>query len=436
MANLDDEFKALAQQAAEEEASKAKRGSGGDFEVAKWTGLQKGKMKIIRALGGFPSYDGSPTKNNFDSRTIRSCHIKGDNGKQLRAILPLMDHSHILWRIIDRVMESEWGDDKKRHFIQEKKNPEIFNMVSKNNLVPGTPAHKMDRGWSGREYFVMNCIDREPDMYSWSKENKHAVLLSKNVTLGINSTGKNVEYAEEGIPAYGFTNLLNTNIFKYYGDWEKYDIGIEKLGQMQNPIKVINAVKHSEEVPPELQPFIVSTPLTEEEMSWVRYDLNKFFSVTSATKIFNRLKLSIKKIDVALGTHFEDELRSLVEEEAKSKPKNFTEEKAEEDKEVEIPFKEEDGTAFSDVKMTIGKPVTEQNETFIEVRTKEFSKAPKGYAILSNEDKVKISAFKQVGDTYEFSYNTPDSDKKARCPQCDTISPTSFKSCPNCGLVY
>lgn len=435
MANLDDDFKALAQRAAEEEAVKAQRGSGGDFEVVKWTGLEKGKMKIIRALGGFPSYDGSPTKNNFDSRVIRSCHIKGDNGKQLRAIIPLLDHSHILWRIIDRVMETEWVD-KKKVFIQEKKNPEIFNMVAKNNTVPGSPAHKMDRGWTGREYFVMNCIDRDPTVYGWCKTNKHTVLLSKNINLGTDNKGRPVEYAEEGVPAYGFTSLLNTNIFKFYGDWEKYDIGIEKLGQMQNPIRVINAVKHNEEVPPELQPFVVSTPLTEEEISWVRYDLNKLFQITSATKLFNRLKLSIKKIDVALGTHFEDELRYLVEEEAKSKPKNFTEESRDEEKEGEVPFEDGVETAAPKVKMTIGKPVGEQNETIIGVRAKQTTDVPKGYATLSKEDKAKISAFKQVGDTYEFTYSTPDSDKKARCPQCDAISPTSFKSCPNCGLVY
>ena len=56
-------------------------------------------------------------------------------------------------------------------------------------------------------------------------------------------------------------------------------------------------------------------PLTEEELSWERTDLDKIYPTTSYQKIYNRLKLFIQQVDAAFKTNFTDELEKLVEDE-------------------------------------------------------------------------------------------------------------------------
>jgi len=69
-----------------------------------------------------------------------------------------------------------------------------------------------------------------------------------------------------------------------------------------------------------------SDPMTDEEKSWAKVDIDKITQVTSYRKIKNRLGAFIKSVDGALGTSFTEKLEKLVEQEkaewdAKSKNK-------------------------------------------------------------------------------------------------------------------
>lgn len=420
-----DDFKAFASKVETDERDRAARiRSGGaqrEYTEVKYTGLEKGKMKIIRGLGGVPNSDA----DNFTSRTIRHAQVVADDGKRIRVILPSKaEHpDYILWKVIDRVTEVEWVN-KNKIFVHEKRHNDIFRMVTVNNYPEGSNQAKFDKGWAGRDYFVMNCIDRE--MMDWHKTNKHSVILSKQINTITTDDGKTLEFPEEGVPAYGFTNVLALNIFKFYGDWRNYDLGVEKLGLMQSPFRIINASKHEEEVPDELRPFIVVGPLTEEEASWEMYDLSKIFGVTSHTKLYNRLKLSIAKIDAALGSHYVDELKSLADMEAKERQEraaSFDPSSLEE-------AMNSDATNPDKITPDI------LNHEIKETRSATSIGEPKGFAGLIPDERASITSWvpKTSGQGYNIVYTS--AAKQYECPQCTTPSPEIFTSCPGCGLKF
>jgi len=423
----DDAFAAFAEQIEREELQKQERRSGGsfNFEKQKWTGIPKKGAVVIRALGEAPNSGAS----KFTSRTYRFSKIKGDNGKEMHVRLPLLkdEPEHIMWKIINKVLTVDYKDNVK-YFVYEKASPEMFNMVRYNGLPANSERRMYEKGWSGQDMFVMNCLDRNPDVYAWSRENKHSVLLSKDVNIVTDKlTGKTMEFIAPGVPSFGFVNALAHNLFKYYGDWKNYDIKIEKTGQNTAPYAVANASEHLQEVPALLKPFVVKGDLTEEELSWEMYDLDKLFAVTSYTKLFNRLQKSISSIDLVLGTHYFEELKSLAEEEEKNKKSDS-------------PATVEDESDFEEEKV---KPLTVTTDVPVRAKRQEAVGIapvvvnPKGYDKLSAEEKKMIVAMTNVsGDTWDILYEGTGSAKIVACSICKTPSPDSFATCPGCAALF
>lgn len=419
----DDAFKALANQVEQEEREKAERKANGGFtyEKLKWVGIPQHGTKIIRGLGEAPNTYAS----KFTARTVRHAIIRADNGKDIHVNLPnpSEDDSHIMWRIINHVLQVEWVD-KKKTYLYEKSCPEIFDMITHNRRPAGTDLWKYDKGWSGQDMFIMNCIDRDPVVYEWSKQNKHSVLLSKGVRTRKTPDGKVLEFPTQGVPAYGFINLLAQQVFKFYGDWREYDLSITRTGQTTTPYFIKNASANLLEVSEELKSFVVNGSLSEEEKSWELYDLDKLFHVTSYTKLFNRLRKSIAQIDVAFGTHFEEELKALADEEVKMR--KASEETFNEDLEPEDDVVEE--------KVILGAPSNPAITSRVP-RTTVSVGVPKGYSRLSPSEQALISSMRhKEGNTWEIEYNT--TGRIAGCNICKTPSPETFSVCPGCGADF
>lgn len=421
MSNIisDDVFEAYAQEqeaiarAAQNNAGSAAGFAGAPYEVIQWTGLEPNRMKLIRAVGGPPD----SKIDNFTARTCRIARIIGDDGRQFRCILPERsdDPSHILWRIMARVNAVEWVNGKKVNIV-ESKHPDIFNIVNHNGLLPGDKRFVFDRGWAGRQVLIMNVIDRE--QMEWHRQNKHTMLLSRSIGEGPDGT----KYPEEGVPSWGFSSLL-ANIFKYYKSWEKYDIGITRTSIKEVPYKIINACKYIDEVPEYLRQFIVDGPLTEEEASWERYDLSKLYKVTYYTKIYNKLRLTIGKIDAVLGTRFLKELEDLVDKEK-----------------AELAAQQ----ASEAPAVSVSKPVDADTSTTA-VRARAVSTATKpsfdtsllkGWNKLKPEEQASIGGIVvKDGRVTEIQYTDPNATLLA-CPSCRIPAPESILVCPNCGLDF
>jgi len=420
----DDSFADFAKKAEAESKARQTRGSGSgsfQFEEVHWTGLVSGRPKIIRAIGGAPDSGESPAT----AVTRRISWITGDNGKKFRAILPEKDDNpdHLLWKVIAAVNETTYVN-KVKVFIHQQKNPELFRMINKNGLEETDKKAMFDTGWMGKTKFIMNCIDRE--QIAWHKENKHTLLLSKSV----NVDGDKV-YAEEGVPAFGFVNLLATGIFKFYKDWRNYDLGITRTGLKETPYRIVNASKYFEELPDDLQKLVASGALTAEELSWETYDLQKLFKITPMTKIYNNLKLSIQKIDARLGTKFDKLFKEAVEKEADEKELN----KRDDEEIVPDSGQDQSWNPENDVKVVFAPKARERKTETAKSTGGDTSSLP-GWGNLNEDERSVITGFttdSKGAITVQYSMNT---DELLKCGTCGVPSPETFGHCPACGMDF
>ena len=424
MATSDDAFAAFAKQAEQESKQRQEVKKPFEFTEMHWTGLNPNVPKIIRAVGGAP--DSKEDKGTAVTRRIS--WIIGDDGKKFRAILPEKadDPDHLLWRVIAAVNETTYIN-KKKVFIHEDRNPELFRMVNKNGLSEMDKKAMFDTGWMGKTKFLMNVIDREK--MDWHRKTKHTLALSKSV----NETNDGKVYADEGVPAFGFSNLLATGVFKFYKDWRKYDLGITKTGLKETPYRIINASKYKDEIPEDLQALVSEEAwLTQEELGWEVYDFEKLFKYTNMTKIYNHLKIGIQKIDARLGTKFDKMFKEAVEKET-------------EERELAA-GREDSGVVTPDNGDTSWNPmndVVEAPKAVEAPKTREKKAAApagidasllKGWDVLNEEERQLITAVKTEKGQVVVSYSS--GDEILKCQQCGVGSPESFGHCPSCGLVF
>ena len=318
----DEEFAAFAKRAEEEAAQQNKSGSSftpKDYDKIEWVGLEE-KAKIIRIVGGAPSSmrPGSHV-NPTDAHEIFVSTILDDNGKRMKLKLPLhaddISHEHIMWRIINKVNDVKWvkGADGKSTKVNVNEQYPWFEKVNKGGFAPTDKSYQYSKGWKGQQVVIMNVIDREDN---WCAENKHTKLLSKKLS------GDNGEFAEIGVPSFGFCSALS-NIVKSYGSWERYDVQVRRTGQKTTPIDVKQATLYKknglvqELDKDKLQYVSLNETLTPEELEYERYDISKFFAPTTYQKILSKLGNTIKSIDVDLRTNFYEELQALAEKEKK-----------------------------------------------------------------------------------------------------------------------
>ena len=451
-ADLDDEYRAYAQQVAEEEAERKAGGGSYEFEEIKWVGLDKPitgtalKTKVIRALGGVPNTNKTP----YDARTIKIAEIICDDNKKRRFILPSYDENkaYLFWRIINNVTAVTWVD-KKKVFTNELTHPDVYQMVKNNNFPIGSMQQKTTYGWSGRDMFLMNCIDRS--QMAWHRENKHTMLLSKEIRKWSAPDGKLIDFPEQGVPAYGFVQLIAADLFAYYGSWNNYDIGIQRTGTMSSPYKVFNCEKNPEKVSAEAKGFIVTGPLTDEEKAYELYDFTKLFRVSSYTKWWNNLKNKIATIDIALGTHYHSELKSLVDQEKKEREEQRAAKEAE-DKANGVTTESSVATVSIasnplisagqppvdppvDLLTTAGQPpVASTVETRTApsvtntVQTQCVENLPKEF-----KDQIESFGFDATG---KFTIKYKGNETTVGCTVCKTPSPKSFPQCPKCGVQF
>ena len=446
----DDEFKAAAKQAEAEERAKAaerkaRAANGGGFTKIKWTAVpQTPGMLILRFLGKHPDlHYGTtvPTITPTDARVINLSRVIADNGKQMDMILPLYERNsnHIMWRIYDRINTVTWVEVKdekdptkkknEKRYINQSKYPEIFNIVNYNNLPETAMERKyiLGRGWKGKELLIVNVIDRA--IYDWHQANKHSALLAKKITHKSYADGTENEFIEKGVPAYGLSGPL-TKLRMVYGDWEQYDIAFERTGQKETPGEAFNASKNPEKVLDEtLQALISSEPLTEEEASWEQYDLDKIFGESSYIKLWNRLHLTIEKIDAQLGTFYADELKKLADEEA-SKKMDFP---PKDDEEEPAPEAEPEAEAAPE------EPLRRTVKPAVSTVTLEPKDLP-GYKVLTDKEKSLIASVgaapAQGKRDWKIVFTDKASKRTAPCPECETMSSEEFEHCPGCGVTF
>lgn len=450
-----------------------------EYEAIKYVGLSKEHPTIVRFVGNFVSEDPKAHRPNpSDMKFMHISKIKSDDGKTTFYLyLPLRgddpEQDHLMWRIIDKVYAKEWVKDPatgKNKPIETFKinHPDVYEKVNKGGYTEadGKWPYMYARGWKGPEMMLINVIDRRDD---WCKTNKHTKLISKNV----NVTAEGKEYAEFGVPAYGFfgplTNLRNN--FKM--GWEKYDVVITKTGEkldtvtnmfngtaFTNPAAIAANLDKSMGISADEYKFISQEPaLTEEELNYGRYDLDENFRVTSYRTIDKYLGKTIQLIDNALNddalkagenanSHFYADLQALVKEEAaawaKERAATEANDAAPTATPTQAPAAPEAQPAPSFETMAPvqeAAPVARTVSQEASGLSAEKLAVLKGYNELSTEQKsyIKDVVLNSDGTLNHIEW-TETAPSLLDCPQdmggCGQLSPNSFSVCPVCAKHF
>jgi hypothetical protein len=450
---LDDSaFKAYAQRV-KEDADKKPGGNfpRTDYIDVKWSGLETGKNKFYRLIGAPPGLN--KIRRTFDAIELNICDVKSDDGKRMQIKLPLhadqQANDHILHRLYAKITEAEWIN-KKRINKYENKYPELWLAATKLGFKPEDgPSFTYATGLKPRKVVVFNCIDRMDD---WCKDNKKTKLLSKIVNTSTADSGDIIEYPATGIPSFGFINKLAETISKY-GNYEKFDIAIKKTGDKTSPYEVRNVsylkgkdslddVINDDGTDLEVDRIIVGG-LTDEELAYERYDLDKLMKPTSHTKLLRRIPAVFKLCDACLGSHFYDELESLSEaekvewaklygtsDEAEAEQKatetsavakSIVVEKTIEDKKTDLPKRES--------RKAVGTPniLSEKKIALL-----------KGWGQLTDEQRswIKDVKVKPDGTIDEIEWIDEKADALLYCDNCNILSPNDLTVCPACSSTF
>lgn len=394
-----------------------------DYESIEWTGLEPGKDKVIRILGNPPGFgEAKPS----DARVVIISRIVADDGKMIRVCRPSYEYfvnngeapEYFLDKVIRAAKGCRWINGKRVCLLQEK-NPALYDKVDKNGFDPSDFRYKIDKGWAGRAVFLANVIDRS--QMDTHRSTKHSMLLSKKI-----SYKGDKEYAEDGVPAYGFVDKIIPKVVAY-GPWEGYDLSVRKTGQMSNPYQVCVASRVPEEVQSDVRQYIVTqTELTEEEASWERYDLNKLYATTSYTKLWNRLRDTIRAIDKELDTHFYEELKELADKEKEKLKSEEAEAKEEEISEVATVTE----AAPFDINPAPKAPIKERRAPARDIN---WSLLPYAGSLSDSQKAMIKSVTKQEDGSICVDYDTDET--IYRCINGCSIDgiPESFTICPVCG---
>lgn len=451
----DDEFAAFAKRA-EEEAKNANNNGGSysprEYDPIKWVGLEE-KAKIVRIVGGAPaSMKPGAHINPTDAHEIFVSSILDDNGKKMKLKLPLhsddISHEHIMWRIINKVNEVEWvkGADGKSTKRFKNESYSWFEKVNKGGFAPTDKQYQFAKGWKGQQVIIMNVIDREDN---WCTENKHTKLLSKKVTYG----DEGQEFAEVGIPSFGFCTELS-KIVASYGSWERYDVQIRRTGQKNLPIEVKQATLFKknnilQELDKDKVPYVsLNETLTPEELSYERYDIAKFFAPTSYQKLLSKLGNTIKGIDSDLRTNFYNELQSLAEKEKKEFEEIYANEIAKPTQSTPAPttpvqetFVASEPVAQPATRSVVREAVTPAPSTSL---TSDKIALLKGWDKLTAQEKDAIVDVVKNPDGTLADIIYKDGLTLLSCPEtypdgskgCGINAPDFFKTCPSCGKSF
>lgn len=436
----------------EEKDLKKKGGFFANYEQIEWCGLEN-KKDVVGRLIGRPI---ELRKNSTDPNFVYFSKLLNDNGTS---------YSEIRWKV------KEDGSIDENWILAE-----LYLAITKREWVKYTDGHKNDKGYDGEYHYVhkdkpsfirlmqnrrkdasakfispkakyakrllVNWLDR---MDNWCKENKHYKLLSSKKNLWKDDDNGNPIYISDfGVPEMVYTRIMD-NVIAYRDSWD-LDIIITKN---YNPNDLANAyiVKDifEDKISKEAKEIGKYDPLTEEEKSYVAYNIDNLCKPTSYQKLLKNFigLFTYADADTGMKYDFVNRLKKLAEEEAKENAAN----KKEDIVEVETDIKEEN---IIEVNTKAEVPV-ETVEVKVETATRQSSASksiedlckenfPKWESVPKSEQQEfldQIERFEGKVPIYKKPNEAlPCMDAKCKFVDSDirTVFPNSIFNCPICGI--
>ena len=442
-----------------------------NFTPIEWAGIRKDKEIVGRIVGN--PYE--MKENPWDVKIILYSEWLNDAKTSFVKITwPMIesgekflpDPNWILTRLYNAVHDGGWteytedmvnGDDiiKKNDgkIIRRKGGKEInvywnhihstkscFQRLQKQNNIRATDKYPKNVFPSPR--VILNWIDRHD---SWCKENKHTKLLSakKNPYTFKNDEGKEqiIYYIDKGIPFKLYQKIWE-NVVDPRHEWYENDIGLDivlKLGADKEYI-VRDALE--DKISEESKQIIVSTPLTEEEKNYEKYNLDEIFKPTPYVRLKNNLISIFKLVDAELNKNFTEELEELAFEEAKEQSLNVDDNTlsvtneiytgqqiSQEEKELNEDFK--NSIENEDVKIESSQRKVRISSIDTESKLKSFLNWDK----LDDDDKQDLKNGIDMFDEKDNIIWKQDV-VLLPCDSCGKNLPNTVLNCPYCGIHF
>ena len=309
--------------------------SNGSFTPAPVATVKPRNKALVRLVGSY--------------RCFNKTFVKDDKGESMLLIMPAFINNKsetpsILSDFIDKVltrvfvpyteeeMAKNVGTEREgkrgvSKFIYENSNDaaytpeqnarlnEIYWNVKKCGTTPATNQwYAQQRNWHGQTIFVQNVIDRFD--YAWHQEHKTTKLLVKSSTV----KGNKVNNKEISLFSVG------SGLAELADSYHNFDYDILMVpGAKDNEVWKIKNVSKAKAVgfldeikkdltDEEIALASVNEGFTQEEQGWDPIDIDKFYHVTSAKNIVERLGKTIGDFDAIVGTTFLKDLQAQVKE--------------------------------------------------------------------------------------------------------------------------
>jgi len=455
------------------------------YEEYEVLGLEDDKDKVFRIVGLPPGFRENPTDTKFllqskimkdDKKGYFICNWKYylDDNKR-----PVLDEDWFLTKWYKEVTESKWVDypdgktdenGKKGRYMPIHADSEVQKTVSLN--ISDHINNKFPPNFFPKVRFLANVIDRHDD---WCKENKHTKFLSSKKTVkyydNVNEQGEKtgeqtkVVFKDNGVPISVFNKIVE-NVLAHQGqkNWNKVDIVIKKIAKDKD-YSVRDMTEHK--ISEEAKRIGSTEPLTEEELAYEKYDLDKNNDTTSYEKIKKNIGKLIQKWDIEQGTRWFEQLQILVDEEKANASTDVEEIQDAINQTVEKEYNEDIKDKITEPETETKVSVEQQKETQESLK-EEISESPKRRRVaskpdskpsqkLTEEDFIKFfPAWDKLSEDDKklmmdcvicFENNIPQydstKDEPLPCPEDNCYYPNTeinvkfpelVSVCPNCGV--
>lgn len=335
----------------------------------------------------------------------------------------------ILYKLVDKVLEGKWNKDTQtKDYHHQATHPDLFKRVLRNNDEPKRTASGdiiQPSGMMGKASIVMNVIDRQ--RIKEHQEKKHTFLLSKT-SESKGTDGKVNEFCETGVPLTVYDSLMS--VVGSCGDFNTYDVIVKRTKD-----KPYYAVYHGTEKLrfidfSAFNPNTIEAPLTEEELSWERYNIDTLYPVTSYKLLLAKLRQLFNQVDKEFGTKFLDELISLAEIEAKEAPKESTPEVKQESAPIQSTATPAPAPTATRRVATPPAPKAEEPED-----PRMASLIEHGYKHADKLTEANLDQIEYVDDAGNIVW-ADDVGDLFECDACNTQTPGSVSHCPKCGAFF
>lgn len=331
----------------EAEEKKNKKYSFADYEQVEWEGLKDNGDVVFRIIG----VPVEVRQKNTDPQKIFFSKVLKDGGKGYINVIwkqneaGELDSTWILKRFYDAIMTSTWVkyveadiDNVNIKKVEDKilntkghngyyqrvySDKPSFVRVDQNLKVD---ASEMDKKFLKRFYpsqrYLMNIISRMDD---WCKENKHSKMLSSKHELGkkADKEGKFNYFSDYGVTKQVYEQIME-QVVHYRKNWS-LDVVVSKDSKAQTKYSTRDI--REEKIDPKTKALGTDAQLTEEELAYELYDVDKFSTHSSYNKLKKNLIGLFNQGDIDLGLagttgSFSDELKRLADKEEAERSKD------------------------------------------------------------------------------------------------------------------